>query len=183
MARALLEGSGDSGRSPRYLFGQTEKDITMINEFRGEYRFLSNFYICPGGIKFEDAVYRSVEHAYQAAKTLVQHERTQIRRCATPGEAKKAGYRVTLRADWEDVKVDIMLKLVLVKFYGSPDLKKKLLATGNQKLIEGNWWGDSFWGVDERTGKGENHLGKILMVVRTLVSSSARTARTSSSPS
>jgi len=135
-----------------------------IDEFRGEYRFLSNFWICSRGIKFEGDLYRSVEHAYQAAKTRVPEERQKIRACSTSGAAKKAGYRVTLRDDWEDVKLRIMHKLVFAKFYGDERLEKRLLETGKHNLVEGNWWGDTYWGVCQ--GKGENHLGKILMEAR-----------------
>ena len=39
-----------------------------------------------------------------------------------------------------------------------------LLATGKATLVEGNSWGDTFWGVCR--GKGKNMLGKILMRVR-----------------
>ena len=46
------------------------------------------------------------------------------------------------------------------------DLKQRLLATGDKRLVEGNTWGDTFWGVDLRSGRGENQLGRILMRVR-----------------
>ena len=46
----------------------------------------------------------------------------------------------------------------------NPELGNKLLETGNQELVEGNTWGDIFWGVCN--GKGQNWLGKILMMVR-----------------
>jgi len=44
------------------------------------------------------------------------------------------------------------------------DLREKLLETDNRQLVEGNWHGDTFWGACG--GKGQNHLGKILMEVR-----------------
>ena len=62
------------------------------------------------------------------------------------------------------MRIDIMTALVTQKFNRHIDLRKKLLATGDEELIEGNWWGDTFWGVCR--GKGDNHLGKILMEVR-----------------
>lgn len=52
----------------------------------------------------------------------------------------------------------------VVKF-AEPGLQAKLLETGNEELVEGNYWGDTFWGVCR--GRGENHLGKLLMKVRT----------------
>ena len=38
----------------------------MIDKFDGEYRFLSNFYVCQ--VTYNDITYNSSEHAYQAAK-------------------------------------------------------------------------------------------------------------------
>jgi predicted NAD-dependent protein-ADP-ribosyltransferase YbiA (DUF1768 family) len=56
-----------------------------------------------------------------------------------------------------------MLHLLQQKF-SDPVLKEKLLATGGAVLVEGNTWGDTFWGVYKRNGM--NHLGRLLMKVR-----------------
>ena len=71
-----------------------------------------------------------------------------------------------LRPAWDDIKLNVMRDLVWRKFSEDPELRAKLLATGDAELVEGNAWGDTFWGVDQ-SGKGENHLGKILMETRT----------------
>jgi len=142
----------------------------VVKEFRNKYAFLSNFHICRRGIKVDGLTYRSVEHAYQASKTFNPDERETIYVLRTAGQAKKAGYRVTLREDWEAVKLPIMRQLVLTKFINNPDLAQQLRDTGDSELIEGNWWGDNFWGVDIHSGHGENHLGKILMEVRKCLS-------------
>ena len=71
-----------------------------------------------------------------------------------------------MRPDWEQVKTGIMEEIVRAKFTQHPELAALLLATGDTVLVEGNHWGDTCWGVDTRTGRGENHLGKILMKVR-----------------
>ena len=68
-----------------------------------------------------------------------------------------------MRADWNDIKLDIMKRLNEQKFM-IPDLRRKLCDTYPHDLIEGNTWGDTFWGVCD--GKGSNHLGKILMAIR-----------------
>jgi len=81
-----------------------------------------------------------------------------------PSEAKRLGRRVRLRSDWEQVKYDVMLDVVRAKFNQHPDLAQKLLATGDEELVEGNDWGDTYWGVCN--GRGKNMLGKILMRVR-----------------
>ena len=83
-----------------------------------------------------------------------------------PGKSKGVGRRVQLRPDWEDVKTGIMEEIVRAKFTQHPELAARLLATGDKVLVEGNHWGDTCWGVDTRTGQGENRLGKILMKVR-----------------
>jgi ribA/ribD-fused uncharacterized protein len=111
--------------------------------------------------------YPSVEHAYQAAKTLDDSQRERIGRCLKAGEAKRMGRLVTMREDWDEVKIDVMRSLVEQKFTRHENLGNRLLDTGDQHLEEGNTWGDTFWGTCN--GKGENHLGKILMEVREIV--------------
>jgi ribA/ribD-fused uncharacterized protein len=133
----------------------------MINRFNNNYAFLSNFY--PSFIVIDGIIYPTVEHAYQAAKISDWREKQMIANIKTPGQAKRVGRKLGLRSDWENIKVDVMLKLVRLKFT-ELNLKIKLLATGDAELIEGNTWNDTFWGVccDE----GQNQLGKILMKVR-----------------
>lgn len=148
-----------------------------IIRFTGGYSFLSNFHPCtivlhddhmPDAAGYYTLTYPSVEHAYQASKTILPSEREWIRRAPSAPEAKRRGDRVTLRAGFNAMKLDIMRQLLLQKF-ADPVLCKQLLDTGDRQLIEGNWWGDTFWGVSERTQDGENHLGKILMETRTLL--------------
>lgn len=136
--------------------------MKVIDKFDDEYRFLSNFYFCP--LKLGGIIYPTVEHAFQAMKTKDKNERMKISLLNTPGEAKRAGRKVKLREDWEDIKLKVMEYLVGLKFNNYIDLKEKLLATGDIELIEGNWWNDRYWGICK--GKGENNLGKILMKVR-----------------
>lgn len=132
-----------------------------ITSFTGDYRFLSNFWLSP--VSFEGMAFSTVEHAYQAAKTLDMDDRKRIAQLGSPGMAKRIGRLVTMRPDWEQVKLDVMLQLLLQKFQHEP-LRSMLLATTNAELIEGNTWGDVFWGVCR--GVGQNHLGKLLMKVR-----------------
>jgi ribA/ribD-fused uncharacterized protein len=138
---------------------------TVIKGFTGRHAYLSNFHYGEKNIVFDDCEYRTVEHAYRAAKTLDKDVRTQIRFARTPGQAKKLGKHVQLRPDWEKMKLMIMYGLVLQKFQ-DPVLRSLLLGTDDALLQEGNWWHDTFWGVNIHTGVGENHLGKILMRVR-----------------
>ena len=79
-------------------------------------------------------------------------------------DAKKLGRDLTLLPDWEKVKVRLMYEIFMCKFMQNSELRDKLLATGDCILIEGNLWGDHYWGMVD--GFGENHLGLILMDIR-----------------
>jgi hypothetical protein len=143
-------------------FAFAEDAASAIESFNGDHRFLSNFW--PARVVLDGVEYPTVEHAYQAAKTVDPAERRTIADLPTPGQAKRAGKQVTMRADWDEVKIDLMRDLVRQKFR-HPELAGQLLATGEARLIEGNRWGDRFWGQSP-VGNGENHLGRILMEVR-----------------
>jgi ribA/ribD-fused uncharacterized protein len=131
-----------------------------INSFRGEFEIFSNFFIEPDGTH--------VEGEFQASKCQRALDRNRFIGLP-PAKAKKLGRQVPLRADWESVKDVVMYELVLKKFTDHPDLARKLLATGNGGLVEGNYWHDNYWGICHCSTcpwKGENKLGKILMEVR-----------------
>jgi ribA/ribD-fused uncharacterized protein len=133
----------------------------MIKQFQNEYRWLSNFWPCK--VYFKGVEYPSVEHAYQAAKFPTNEERQKFVGI-TAAQAKRLGKSVPPLS--EPVKLQIMEDLVNQKFMNDPELKQKLLATGDEEIQEGNWWGDKFFGVDIKTGEGQNHLGKIIMETR-----------------
>ena len=132
----------------------------LIDRFTKEtgHDYLSNFY--RSTVSFEGSLYPTVEHAYQAAKSLDPKVRDLIRRSPTPADTKKLGQGVAVRPDWVDVRVDIMRGLIREKFE-NPFLRPKLLATGEAELILNNRWNDKFWGICR--GVGENWLGRILM--------------------
>jgi ribA/ribD-fused uncharacterized protein len=144
----------------------------MIGEFQGDYRWLSNFW--PVNIVLDGITYPTVEHAYQAAKTDIPALRAEIAVCGKPGTAKRLGRRLTLRQGWEDEKLEVMEDLLRQKFAPGTQLARWLLGTGYQALIEGNAWGDRFWGVScpgprslgYSLGLGMNHLGTLLMHIR-----------------
>jgi N-glycosidase YbiA len=136
--------------------------VNAILGFFSEYQFMSNFY--PSQVIYECVAYPTVEHAFQAAKTLDEQLRRWIASRKRPGEAKKEGRNLQLRKDWESVKYNIMKELVTLKFKAHADLRQKLLDTGDKYLEETNTWGDTTRGVCR--GKGTNWLGKILMEVR-----------------
>lgn len=144
------------------------------------FEFLSNFHPCIMYLPDPDGrlrYYRSLEHAYQAAKFNCPKVRHRIRRTRYGGGAKglakmllQYGEKSAVpKAVWDAVKCDVMYSLLQVKFGKcNQDLQLKLLETGDAQLIEGNTWGDSFWGCVEVEGKwsGQNHLGRLLMDMR-----------------
>ena len=145
----------------------------MIDCFDGEFAFLSNFY--PSLITVDGIMFPTVEHLFQAAKTVSLVEREKIAAAATPGQAKRLGRNVILCDNWEEIKDDVMLNALRLKFAILP-LREKLLATGNEELVEGNTWHDNIWGncSCDRCKKieGQNKLGKLLMQVREEIRSS-----------
>jgi len=137
---------------------------SRIKEFQGEYRWLSNFWLCP--IEYNGHVYKSVEHAYQASKATVESDRVWIANTSTPAGAKHKAKKIALRPEWNMIRVPVMYELVHIKFSSNLELRQKLLDTGDMILEEGNRWHDLFWGIDLDTGKGQNLLGKLIMQVR-----------------
>ena len=134
---------------------------TEILGFFEDYAFLSNFHPSPiviGGVQ-----YRTVEHAYMAYKTTSNDEKLRLSRVLKANEVKKEGQKVTLRPDWEYMRVAAMHHCLYEKFK-IPELREALAKTGNKYLEEKNWWNDKFWGVCN--GEGLNMLGKLLMMVR-----------------
>jgi ribA/ribD-fused uncharacterized protein len=140
-------------------------------EFKNDLAFLSNFYLSP--ILLGSKEYPTVEHAFQSMKTKDPELRELIRNASTPGKAKRLGSNVRLREDWEEKKHLVMYQAVHKKFTSTTELRDKLLKTGDQKLVEGNSWHDNYWGncgCKKCIGiHGENHLGEILMDIRTFL--------------
>jgi ribA/ribD-fused uncharacterized protein len=133
----------------------------MIDSFKGEYFFLSNFYECE--IKYDGLEYSCVENAFQAQKTLYPADRVMFSGNLSPSIGKRLGRSAKLRSDWENIKDYVMKDLIRIKFK-NPELREKLLATGDEILVEGNTWNDHYWGKCD--GYGYNMLGQILMLIR-----------------
>lgn len=165
-----------------------ERTPDAVWGFSGEYYFLSNYYaheIVAGGI-----AYPTNEHAFAAYKCTDREMRADIAALSTPGMAKAAGRgrvliptranpakkrRISFRgkAEWDAISGEVMRRLARTKFRDAA-LRRLLLATGARMLVEANTWGDRHWGVDARTGEGENHLGRILMDIRDEVRAEVR---------
>lgn len=134
----------------------------MGASFRGEKGFLSNFFDAP--IEYKGIKYPSSEVAYQAQKCGSEAEKRRFSGLSST-EAKKLSHSIKVRPTWNNEKVGIMTEIIREKFTQHPELAEKLLATGDERLVEMNDWGDKFWGVDSN-GDGDNMLGKILMQIR-----------------
>lgn len=135
--------------------------MTDIVEFRNDYFWLSNFYPCY--IEYKGLKFNNAEAAFQAQKCVDINDKKKF--CSLTGkEAKHLGRKIKLRSDWEYVKLKEMYNILCVKFQ-DVSLRELLLSTTG-RLIEGNTWRDTFWGVDLHTNEGENFLGRILMKIR-----------------
>ena len=136
-------------------------------KFRNEYWFLSNFY--PFKLTCKDGfTYKTVEHFFQSYKTLDPKERLLIRNAKTPGDAKRLGQKITMRPNWENIKIQVMHKILKIKFQNK-DLLYRLLVI-DQPIIETNHWHDNFWGDCKcfrcKNIIGKNNLGKLLMKIQ-----------------
>lgn len=137
-----------------------------IDKFTAEHRYLSNFHstnnLKSGVDDLGQFRYPTVEHKFQAMKCVDGDPmRREIAKASTPGKAKKIGRKVNLRPGWDEMRVSVMMTIIQEKFAPNTQLAQQLIDTAPATLIEGNTWNDRFWGVCR--GKGQNHLGKILM--------------------
>jgi ribA/ribD-fused uncharacterized protein len=154
-----------------------------IEQFRGEYFFLSNMYalhvpilaLC--GVKVPTS-----EHVYMSGRFKDPEIQLEVAKVRAPRDVitpyahglavKNFAHRLIDQGheqlpNWDTSKLELMYTAVARKFFRNSDIAAALNATGNKELIEGNDWGDRFWGVDPvGSQNGENHLGKILMQVR-----------------
>lgn len=136
-----------------------------IGPFKGEYRFLSNFW--EADITLGNTTFPTAEHAFQAAKAVDQPEIfEEIANASGPKKAKRKGKKPDLPNNWYQNKKYVMADVVTAKFSQNPELRKKLIDTGDEHLVELNRWGDTYWGAKKSNGEGKNVLGVILMQTR-----------------
>lgn len=148
------------------LYAGRINGTTLISSFDGEHAFLSNFWEEPfdcGG-----RVVPTSEHAFQAQKTTDKIWKDDIVKARTPGIAKRLGRAAPMRPDWDEVKIGVMRRILAFKFSQGSALAERLVATFPAHLIEGNTWGDTFWGCVRSNPKaslwiGANNLGILLM--------------------
>lgn len=143
--------------------------MQKIDRFDGKHKFLSNFYM--RSFTFNGVVCKSGEHAYQAAKADEPADAAYVLASPTPGISKRRGRSIKMRPRFDSIKDIVMLQVVRAKF-NEYEMANMLLSTGDAELIEGNTWGDTYWGVCR--GTGLNKLGQILMLVRSEIYESRR---------
>lgn len=146
----------------------------MIKEFRGENAWASNF--APYGFWYDNIWFPTNEHFFATMKTLNRKHRIAISKAATPaiakwmGSAKEyKGFKIELRDDWKEISDPVMLYGLKKKFQNTL-IATKLIVTYPQRLVEGNWWHDNYWGDCSCTKckniSGRNMLGRLLEKVR-----------------
>jgi ribA/ribD-fused uncharacterized protein len=139
-----------------------------IGPFKDDYRWLSNFFEVP--VVISGRTYPTTEHFYQASKCANPADYAMIEALETPGKTKRAGAKVEVRKDWDNVKESVMAVASFSKFTQNKELGEKLLSTGDEEIVEINTWCDNYWGqciCEECYGVvGKNVLGEILMDVR-----------------
>lgn len=142
-----------------------------IVDFHGEHYWLDNMWLVE--IRWNKRLtFKSVEHGFVYFKTREKVLRDAVLAEPDPYTVKAMGRTPgVMREDWEEIRFGIMNELVRMKFFRHDDLRKKLLNTGDVKLIEGNTWDDNIWGdcvcPHCRDIPGQNLLGEILMQLRT----------------
>jgi N-glycosidase YbiA len=131
------------------------------------YGCFSNF--SPHPVEIDGIRWATVEHYYQSQKfvgSIDEEVIPLIHAAKTPEQAAALGRDCirTLRPDWDIAKIQVMQKAVYQKFFTHLDIREVLLGTQEHLLVEDSPC-DYFWGcgVDK---SGQNHLGKILMYVR-----------------
>jgi ribA/ribD-fused uncharacterized protein len=161
----------------------------VITEFRGPYWFLSSFSACP--VLFQahcmnrPVTWPSAEHAFQADKAKNEDTARIIWHAGNAREAKRFGRSLELRPGWEASKKITMMTVQFSKFTQNHDLGDRLVRTGDEPLVEGNDWGDDYWGACA-PGRGRlaaagqlpvwaaglvgyNYLGRFLMTIRDIL--------------
>ncbi len=151
--------------------------VKTENGFRDEFFFLSNFYEAPVMIMFEGEkfILPTGEHVFQGMKVvaaLTPEDNVEklrlLEKAPTPGKAKYWGRSIRIDVPkWDSLALKCMRRSLELKFSQHPDLRDKLINTGDVELIEFNDWNDTLWGVNQKTGVGKNQLGKLLMELRT----------------
>lgn len=136
-----------------------------IERFQGEYEFLSNSF--PSPILYDGLSFSCAEAAFQATRCQLIGDKKRIAQ-GNGIRAKAIAARIQPRPNWDEEKLNIMEEVLRAKFAQNPELAQKLVDTGESVLIHcSNNAKDRYWGKDRYTNLGDNHLGQLLMKLRT----------------
>ena len=156
--------------------GATKRDseIKFYRSNEKPYGVFSNLYRSP--VQFEDIVYPTAEHAYQAGKARKPEVRDWILSAPTPALAAMAAHGLYIwdvTPKWAEIKFDRMRRVLRAKFDQHPELRKILISTDDARLVETGKVNNAvnrLWG--EVNGVGQNMLGVMLMELRAEFSAS-----------
>ncbi len=139
----------------------TEKQIFF---YEHEFYVFSNY--SSFVLEWKRKLYPTSEHAYHSEKFSNEELKEKIRNARSAHDSQKFANenKDKRRVDWDEVKLGIMKEILRAKVSQHPEVKKKLLESGQRELVEDSWR-DSFWGWGPNKD-GENHLGKLWMEVR-----------------
>jgi ribA/ribD-fused uncharacterized protein len=167
MANDKIKGSGEA---------KTKLEIKFYRSNEKPYGIFSNLY--PRPVQFEEKLYPTAEHAYQAGKALKPKVRDWILSAPSPALAAMAAhglYTWDVTPNWAAIKFDRMRRVLRAKFEQHPDLREILLGTGQARLVEAGTVNNAvnrLWG--EVNGVGQNMLGVMLMELRTELSAATK---------
>lgn len=140
--------------------------------------WFSNFKLFDNPLIENGISYPTVEHYYQAHKSMDRDKREHIASLATAAMAKKAGRLLEMRPDWDEVKNEVMGNALRYKFAPTTSWGLRLRKTTGE-IVEYNYWHDTYWGVctcNRCHSTGKNMLGVMLMNIRARNIEKERTA-------
>lgn len=116
----------------------------------------------------QEFTFTSSEVAFQAAKCKnIDDINKFTSNTFHSGDSFRLGRKIAIRNNWDYIKNDVMVDILLCKFTQYSELKTALLATTDAYLIEHTpvKGRDKYW-ADDNDGSGKNILGLSLMFVR-----------------
>lgn len=144
----------------------SEKVNEVIGFYPREFYCLDNF--SSFKVEYDGYLYSSLEEAYQSLGFVSSAPEIaeKIKRSHSAHEAQKIAYdnKDKRQSNWDEVKLDVMEKLLRAKIDQNPYVKKKLLETKDYIIVEDSLK-DSFWGWGSERN-GQNNLGKLWMKLR-----------------
>lgn len=139
---------------------------TRVCFYEQDFYVLSNF--SSFQINWDGMLFPTAEHLYHFRKFTSDAEMAaKILFASSAHDAFQIAqqFKHLRRADWDDVKVDIMREILREKVKQHEYVRRKLLQTGDRELVE-NSWRDNVWGWGPNQD-GQNLLGKLWMEIRT----------------